>query len=153
MSWLNYWGFDAYQNNLIRPTHYCSRVLETSWSYTPLIKSGDFPPDASSHWYALKLLCRPVTPLPGLDLILCHQLFPGTPGSLHASHHNKMCFTLWPFRKHANTPFGFTCAPQGRHVKVCASHRVFKTHTDPILSCGDLCLALRAENAAAEQPE
>lgn len=31
---------------------------------------------------------------PGPDLILGHQLFPGSPGSPHASRSEKMCFTL-----------------------------------------------------------
>lgn len=46
---------------------------------------------------------------PGPDLILCPQLFPGSLGSPHASRSEKMCFTLWPCRKHARSLIWLTC--------------------------------------------
>ena len=58
---------------------------------------------------------------PGPDLILCHQLFPGSLGSPHVSRSEKMCFTLWPCRIHARSPIWLTC-------NSLSSAEIFETH-------------------------
>lgn len=105
---------------------------------------GDFSACASECWYVLQQslhspgpdAARPIRlHSPDPDLILRHQLFPGSRGSPHASRSEKMCFTLWPCRKHARSLIRLTCAPEWRYVTVWAQRRVLK-HIDPILcSC------------------
>lgn len=140
-------------------THRCSRVELTKLNKVKesLLTSWDFPPRASGCWYVLEHSSSPrpwccaaqSAPFPpGPGLILRHQLFPGSPGSLHASHNEKMCFTLWPCRKHARGLIQLTCAPQCRYVTVWAQQQVLKW-PDLILSSCDLYSIPRAEYGAA----
>lgn len=76
---------------------------------------------------------------PGPDLILRHQLFPGSLGSPHASRSEKMCFTLWPCRKHARSRIWLPCAPERRYVTVWARQWVLKL-PNPILTSWDFFL-------------
>lgn len=75
---------------------------------------------------------------PGPDLILHHQLFPGSLDYLHASRSEKMCFTLWPCRKHARSVIQLTYAPVRWNVTVWAQQQQALKLTDLILSTCDL---------------